>query len=669
MPNPPGLSGKISKDAKDKLDGFAGALRSKGMSLPDNPLLAATMQRIFAFSDFVAESLTQNPEILIELTQRNDLGRRYAADEYEKKVGSELAAISRTENRDVLSSALRRLRCREMIRIAWRDLASLADIEETMGDLSALADACIDQALLVLYDWQCMQFGTPYGSDGSRQYLVVIGMGKLGGRELNFSSDVDLLFVYPKRGETKGGPKDISNEEFFTRLCQHLIHVIGTTTSNGFVFRVDTRLRPFGEGGPIVMSFDAMEEYYQRQGREWERYALIKARIVGGDKEAGTSLLTRLKPFVYRKYLDFGVFDSLRGMKEKISLEIKRKGMRDNIKLGPGGIREIEFFGQIFQLTRGGISPILQEQGIQKVLSILAQERHIESSVCDELLSAYEFLRKTENRIQEFLDHQTHELPSDPLGKERLSLSMGFSEWALFKNQLKHHMERVHHYFNKLLGSNDSTVLEDQEEKVIHELGSIWQTFDKYEGYQNILHSVGFADPEKVVGVLKNLRNDPATRSLSSDGRTRLNRLIPLILSEAGTSEHPDLVFNRIIDLIKTIERRTNYLSLLLENPAARLRLVQLASASPWIASFLSLHPVLLDELLYPGTLYLPPERPALEREIRKKLSQISPEDLESQLIQLSVFKQVNTLRVAAADVTGALPLMRVSDCLTEIIK
>jgi glutamate-ammonia-ligase adenylyltransferase len=415
------------------------------------------------------------------------------------------------------------------------------------------------------------------------------------------------------------------------------------------------------------MSFDAMEEYYQKQGREWERYAWIKARVVAGDKDAGETLLKNLKPFVFRRYLDFGVFEALRTMKQKISLEVKRKGMTNNIKLGYGGIREVEFFGQIFQLIRGGVTPSLQERSIQKTLRILAIENYISKNVCDELTRAYIFLRNTEHRLQEFSDQQTHVIPSDPVPKTRLAASMGFDTPEAFDHQLEKHRKIVRFNFDKLLDAKDSEPADNLAKEVETGLAEIWENLLEDKKRQKILLSAGYENFDEVEGLLDHLRNHPATRSLSSDGRQRLDRLMPLMLKEIGRSEHPVVVLNRIVDLIKTIEQRTNYLALLLENSTAVVHMVNLVSASPWIVSFLSRHPVLLDELLDPRTLYRPPEKPELQKEIRKRLALASNQDFEHQIQELCIFKQVNTLRVAAADVTGALTLMRTSDHLTEI--
>ena len=365
------LPEELVEDAQQKWDAFKNSAESVNIPLPRDTLIVSSLRRVFAFSDFVAESCIRDPSVLHDLIQSNDLQSHYSAGDFEQSLSQKLNGVSQEEE---LNRILRKYRRREMVRIAWRDLDGRADLAQTVADLSAMADACLQQAYRLLFQWQCKKFGTPTAADGSVQNLVILGLGKLGARELNFSSDVDLIFAYPQNGKSQGTPESLSNEDFFIRLCRRLIKVIGTPTADGFVFRVDLRLRPFGESGPLVMNFDAMERYYQEQGREWERYALIKARVVAGDKANGEELLKRLKPFIYRRYLDYSAFESLRDMKQMISLEVKRKGMHNNIKLGPGGIREIEFFGQIFQLIRGGVTPALQDRRIQAVLETLARE-------------------------------------------------------------------------------------------------------------------------------------------------------------------------------------------------------------------------------------------------------------------------------------------------------
>lgn len=654
----------LKEYSEKRYEAFVAAAEDLDVSLPDDAGFVDALKKAFAFSDFVFNSIMRYPGLFKYLLESGDLQRKFITGEIREKLESCMADVKDSE---ALSRCLRRFRRRQMVRIALRDLAGWANLTETMADLSALADACIEQAASLLYQWQCLTYGIPTARNGSHQKLVVLGMGKLGGLELNFSSDVDLIFAYPEIGMTRGGSESINNEEFFVRLCRDVIKIIGAGTPDGIVFRVDMDLRPFGESGPVVMSLDAMEAYYQEQGREWERYAWIKARVVAGDKAAGERLLERLKPFVYRRYLDFGAFESLRKMKQKISLQVKRKGMASNIKLGPGGIREVEFFGQVFQLIRGGVAPSLQERSIQKALKALGDENYIPRRVCDELIRAYRFLRTVEHRLQEFSDQQTHMVPADPHARERLSASMGFDTFESFHGCLEKQRNIVHSHFNKLLEAKDSEQKDDRNKEIDLALEAIWENLLDDISRRKILQAAGYENPVEVAGLLNHLRNHPATRSLSSEGRHRLDRLMPLMLKEIGRSEQPLVILNRIVDLIQTIEQRTNYLALLLENPTAVVHMVKLASASSWIVSFLSRHPVLLDELLDPRTLYRPPEKTELVKEIRKRLDAAGNQGLEEQIQELCIFKQVNTLRVAAADVTGALTLMRTSDYLTDI--
>ena len=658
---PSELPPPLVDESKMRWQAFQTAAEAAGMAPLSHPEILESSPYVFAFSDFVAASCTRDPVMFTDLVDSGDLLKRRQRDDYTHKLKASLAAV---EDEDSLMRLLRYCRRREMVRIAWRDLAGWADLTETMVDLSAFADACLDHTLQVLYRWQCKKSGLPQAEDGSQQHLVILGLGKLGARELNFSSDVDLIFAYPKGGKTHGAKNTTSNEDFFTRLCRRLIKVIGQPTADGFVFRVDVRLRPFGESGPLAMDFDTMEQYYQQQGREWERYALIKARAVAGDSNAGAFLLERLHPFIYRRYLDYSAFESLREMKQMIVREVKRKGMENNIKLGPGGIREIEFFGQIFQLIRGGVTPALQDTGIKSVLEALAANGHIPREVSRELTSAYIFFRNTENRLQAYSDQQTHQLPSDDNGALRLAASMGSADSKSFSALLDEHRRIVHGHFQMLLETGDA---DEGRKKDEDPLEVLWQEATGDQPAAKALQVMGYDQPEEVLQLLAYLRSSPETKALSPRGRQRLDKLVPRFLKEASNYDNPLVTLRRVIDLINTIERRTSYLALLLENPTALTHLVKLSHASPWIATFLAQHPVLLDELLDPRTLYLPPQKEEMKTGLRQRMDQIPLDDLEYQIEQLCIFKQVNVLRVASADVTGTLPLMRVSDYLSDI--
>jgi glutamate-ammonia-ligase adenylyltransferase len=652
------LPEELLSKADNYWQSFAEATLSSGLPVPDDPYIINTAKQVWAFSEFVAKNCVKEPELLLGLLESGDLVKSYANGNYDQIVNN---SVKEARDHKGLGIILRRLRRREMVRIAWRDLAQWADLKETMEDLSSLAEACLQGALSLLHPWQCQELGCPTDKEGNPQSLVVLGMGKLGAKELNFSSDIDLIFAYPESGHTKDGPKSVTNEEFFARLCRKLISVIGTTTAGGIVFRVDTRLRPYGENGPLVLSFDAMEEYYQSQGSEWERYAMVKARPVAGGID-GDTLLETLRPFVYRRYLDYGAFDSLREMKQLIEQETHKKGIKDDIKLGAGGIREIEFIGQTFQLIRGGKMPELRERSILRVLELLAVNNFLPQNTCQKLRDAYIFLRNTEHRLQEYADQQIHKLPFKPLSQTRLALSMDFQTWKEYIDILHRHMDTIHYHFKGLFSREDDQGKDSMKQL----LSGIWSgTVDKDPAGQ-ALQSMGFRKANEILNFLQGLKDSRTSLSLSSSGRDRLDRLIPLVLKEAAGADQPDLALKRTLDLIESIERRTCYLSLLLENPDALSHLIRLCSRGAWIATLLSRQPVLLDELLTPLTLYLPPDRPSLEKDIKKMLARVPPDDLEQQMDELRRFRQANMLRVAAADISGAMSVLDVSQHLTD---
>ena len=656
------LSQELKNNLKNRKAMVIDALHSAGFHLPEKKEFLMDFDKALIFSEFIASGISGSPEIFMDLIISDDLEKKYMENEYGDRLENKILQISDKSDEMALQKILSETRLREMMRIAWRDLTGKAFLEETVMDLSSFADACIDKAFSFLYDELCFTYGTPINQYGVKQKIIVLGMGKLGAGELNFSSDIDLIFAFPEDGETDNSSNSITNKLFFTKLCRKFLKVFDSSLYGSPIFRVDTRLRPFGSAGPIVMSIEAMEDYYQIQGREWERYALIKARPVAGDKNAGAQLLKILNPFIYRRYFDYGMFDSFREMKKKISIQVRDKKLENNIKLGPGGIREIEFFGQIFQMIRGGVEPEFQELKILKVLDILKKRSYINDKTNNNLKNAYIFLRKTENRLQEYADLQTHDIPRKQQERLRLALSMGFKTSEDFFSELEFHMKSVHGYFDQLLAADDNTA-----DKETDSLKYLWENLNNPQS-RDILHSIsGFENPKKIINLLKFLKEHSNTKSLSSNGRKRLDRLVPLFLKKACVHKKPELILNRLVDLIIAIERRTCYLSLLLENSAAIDVLVTLAKKSPWIISFLSKHPALLDELLDPATLYAPPSKNDLKNDIEQRLNRISLSDIEYQIEELCIFRQINTLRVAAADISGDYPLMKVSDHLTFI--
>ncbi|MCF6362756.1 MAG: bifunctional [glutamate--ammonia ligase]-adenylyl-L-tyrosine phosphorylase/[glutamate--ammonia-ligase] adenylyltransferase [Gammaproteobacteria bacterium] len=614
--------------------------------------------RVWACSDFVARHCVRDPSLLLGLLDSGDLHQAYAADTL---AGCVQAALAGCVNADQLGVALRRLRRREMLRIAWRDIAGHADLRQTSADLSALAEACIRGALIHLQGWLEAKWGVPTGANsGQPQQLVVLGMGKLGAHELNFSSDIDLIFAYPENGETQGVPRTRSNEEFFVRLGRELIRALDEKTAEGFVFRVDMRLRPFGGSGALALSFGAMENYYQVHGRDWERYALIKARSVAGCLEDSEHLLDLLRPFIYRRYLDYGAFAALREMKAMVAAEVQRKGMADNVKLGAGGIREVEFIGQAFQLIRGGREPALQRREIRRVLAWLAEQDYLPRYVVKQLLDAYVFLRDSEHRLQEYRDQQTHRLPTDETARQRLAYSMGCETWDDFIPVLRGHMARVHSHFEQVFEAPQTG-----DGKAA--LDALWQGMLDNDAAQAALREAGFDDTEAVLRQVTVLRDSSRYRALHHTGRERLDRLMPLLLGAAGAHDEADVVVQRLLKLVEAVARRSAYLALLVEHPLALSQLVRLCAVSPWIAVRLVQYPLLLDELLDARSLYAPASRDELAAELQCRLDAVPDGDLEQAMDALRQFKQAAVLRVAAADVMDAVPLMVVSDHLTYI--
>src|SRR5690349_5510294 len=384
------------------------------------PRVAGSLSRVWACSEFIATSCLRAPHLLSELVRGGELFERAADDWFARDVRERVSGANESE----VMEALRRCRRRHMLRIAWRDLAGWADLDETLRDLSALADACIDFAYSYMYQALVGRYGVPRGADsGQPQPLMILAMGKLGGRELNFSSDIDLILVYPEDGESDG-TRCVDNAEFFLRLAQKIVQLLATPTVEGFVYRVDLRLRPFGDSGRLALSFAAFEHYLQQHGRDWERYAYVKARALTA-KELFPALYDEvLRPFVYRRYLDFSVFESLRDMKSMIAREVERRELKDNVKLGPGGIREIEFIVQAFQLIRGGSDRRLQGKELRVILPQLVGQRLLREDAVRDLELAYSYLRVLENRLQQWNDEQTHQLPEEPLAQERLAFAM-----------------------------------------------------------------------------------------------------------------------------------------------------------------------------------------------------------------------------------------------------
>jgi len=626
------------------------------LNISQSPEVSASIAKVWCSSLFVAESCTRKPELLVDLVNSGDLSAIYNENSYAERL-----ARKPVESQAELMTKLRDFRRREMIRIAWRDLSGWAELSETLADLSHLADACIQYALDFLYQEACELRGTPLLPDGSPQQIVVLGMGKLGAYELNYSSDIDLIFAYAEDGVLQDR-KETSYGEFFTKLCRNLIKVLDEITVDGFVFRTDIRLRPYGDSGPIIMTFDGMEHYYQTQAREWERYAMIKVRQVAGDFKVGAQLMAMFRPFVYRRYLDYGAFEELRSLKAQITQELRRKDRMENIKLGPGGIREIEFIGQAFQLIRGGNDKALQTRPILDVLELLGARELLAPKDADQLKQSYRFLRRVENHIQQYQDQQTHDLPKDPAVQQVLAYSLDYPDWASFKQDLDQVRKQVHEVFDQVfsLSKHDGSAGSPRA-------GIIWACVADDSELMEHLKEWGIQDTGAILAAIKDFKNSAAVRRLTAKGAGVLDRLMPQLIEAMQQVANPDETLLRILGLFEAVAGRNVYLALLSENPGALSQLIRLSSASPWICGYLSQYPVLFDELLDTRTLYEPLKKADLDEQLKVLLAHVEVQDLEQLMIVLRQFKQLNVLRVAAADIMGAIPLMVVSDYLTYI--
>ncbi len=627
-----------------------------------DPERAARLGTLLACSPAAAEICQRHPGWLPAWDADGELDGAIDPASWPQRVQAATAVAD--EDDAALAQTLRQYRNRAWLRSVWRDLNRLADTNETTRDLSLLAEACIVRALDFHHTKLCAEWGEPRSRSGEAQQLVVIAMGKLGARELNLSSDVDLLFAFPEGGATSGD-RSVDNQQFFARLGQRLIKALDARTVDGFVFRVDMRLRPYGQSGPLVMSFDAVEEYYQDQGRDWERYAMIKARCIAGDIDAGAALLERLRPFVYRRYVDYSAIESLRDMKALIRREVQLRNLQHNIKLGPGGIREVEFIAQCFQLIRGGNEHSLQQRSLPAVLAELRALNYLPAGDVDELLGAYYFLRDTEHALQAWQDRQTQDLPTEAAACAALAWAMGCGgDWVQFQAQLAGHRERVADHFSHIIAAPEH---DDGEQGAALARWQLLLRELSQEAAEAAFAGAGHEDPPEAARRLLALLGSAAVQRMQSIGRERLYAFLPLLLEALSEASQPTRTLMRLLPLVEAVLRRTAYLVLLVENPGALGRLVQLCDASVWIARQLAMHPVLLDELLDARSLYTVPERAGLHSELRQQMLRIAEDDLEAQMEGLRYFKLAHVLRVAVCEVTGTLPLMKVSDYLTAI--
>jgi glutamate-ammonia-ligase adenylyltransferase len=609
--------------------------REVGVPLHDDAGVAEHVQRVLLASDYAYDSFVREPELLgADVIALMADPRNADARPLQLPASSDESAVMK---------ALRRYRRVEALRLIWRDVNGLDAVEQTAAGASALAESCLAAALAF---GECVleqRHGVPRNDAGVAQRLVVIAMGKLGGGELNFSSDIDLILAYPENGQSDG-ERALANETFFARLGQLLVKLLAEISVDGYVFRVDLRLRPFGSAGRVALSFAAMEQYYQREGRDWERYAWIKARPVAGDVAAGKRLLDTLRPFVYRRYLDYTAFAGLREMKTLIDGEVARKDLAGNLKLGPGGIREIEFVVQLLQLIRGGREPSLRERGLLPALAACERLGALPSASAQRLREAYRFLRRIENRVQMLRDEQTHDVPEDALVRERIAAALDFRDWNGLATELARVRASVSEEFASLLAPTATSKRVSSGAAAVY-----WQRLTSGEAQATELGALGFADAAHLHVQLQSLRDGPATRALSAHAQGRFERLLPHLLDAAAASTAPDACIERLLRLLHAVLRRPAYLALLEEQPLARERLVALFADSALLAERVIAHPLLLDDLLTANMDPALPDRAALDAEIDRRLAQTDSADTESVIEILQEEKNSATFRLGLA--------------------
>lgn len=636
---------------------------------PSSEIDLSVLGYVWACSDFVARNCTRHPPIFYELQAEGFKSTRRLED-YQERVTQ---VITSAGDDAQLMRVLRELRQKEMLRIAWRDLNALADDETVLHELSDFAEAIVAITLRSLEKQQAEINGMPRDASGEALALLTFAMGKMGGRELNFSSDIDLIFAFAEEGET-AGPRKTSHYEFYLAVIRKLIKVLDEVTADGFVYRVDIRLRPFGESGPLAMSFSGMEQYYQLQGRDWERYAMIKAKLITGSDADKHYLQSLLTPFIYRRYLDFNMIDSIREMKAMINAQMKRKRMTNNVKLGPGGIREIEFIGQTLQLIRAGREPELRERGIINVLTLLAEKAYLQKQEVAQLIQAYWFLRKLENRLQMQRDMQTHALPDDEFSQHRLCLAMNFASWEEFLLALKPHQQAVDGVFQNIITPQNTVEKDHGHNDFVSGITLFWEsTKNSAAEVEKYLIDAGFNDVDEIIKLLVDLRDSPQLKRIASDSRRLLIPLIISLLRQIADFPQQNILLDRVSRLIKALAGRKVYISLLNEFPQTQQQMLRLCAMSEWFTERLTGYPLLLDGLLASAEVFKQQED--VRQLLAIELKRIEPsvhqgvvdDDLEQQMDRMRQFKRQAVFSVAVADVFYEELVETVSDRLTEL--
>ncbi len=631
------------------------ACRAAQVPFHDDAGVDDRLQRVLLASDFAWRHFLRDPLLLGPDALQLMSDPRHA--------DARAGVFEEARDAATLRKLLRAFRLREALRLIWRDVNGDDGVATTLAGASVLAETCIEQALRGAERQVAERHGVVRDRQGRAQRLVVLGLGKLGGGELNFSSDIDLILAFDEEGSSDG-PRSLDASAYFTRVGQALVSLLADHDVDGYVYRVDLRLRPFGSAGRLALSFAAMEQYYQREGRDWERYAWIKARVVAGDRIAGARLLDTLRPFVYRRYLDYGAFAGLREMKGLIDAEVARKDLAGNLKLGPGGIREIEFIVQLAQLIRGGREPSLRARGLLEALAACEQRGFIPLDRARALREAYLFLRRVENRAQMFADEQTHALPDDAWARARIALALGFADADALEAAMARQRGAVAEEFAALM----AVEARGDAQRTQAQWDDWWRTLaNGGQADAAALAAAGFDPPQAVIAELESLLGSVAYRNMSNRSRERLDRVMPAVLATAAAQADALACLTRLLRLVQAVVRRSVYLALLDEQPAALRRLSGVFAASAFLAERVIAHPLLLDELFDDRVDVAAWSREEIESDLSRRLQALGEIDAEAEIEQIQEVRQAAAFRVGLAFLAGRLDAVASARALSEL--
>ena len=606
-----------------------------------------SLQKLALGSNYAIVQLNKYPDLLLQLNN---------CHKFELEAEQLIDSLEGLIDLSQIKQQLRKFRHRKLIEIIYLDICKSEKIENTLLQLSQLADLLIQQALNKAEQILSTKHGQPVDVLGEPMHLNIIGMGKLGGRELNFSSDIDLICCYSDDGKLNGYGK-LSHTQYFTHVVNMLKQCLHETTTDGFVYRVDLRLRPWGDAGPLVLSHNAFEHYYQLHGREWEQYAMVKARVISGSDSDRKHLQSIIKPFVYRRYHDYRVFDGLAQLKLKIDQKAKHRETRNNVKIGRGGIREIEFFVQAFQILKGGRNHQLQTQSLFNALQTLTEQNITDTETLSNMRESYCFLRLLENRLQMFNDQQTHQIPHKANTQDRLCRLPGVSDWQDLEKKLKYHQDQVHEIFASLFNQAEDAPQQD-----------IVQKFDELSDEQHLqaVQNMGFKHPQQIHQQLRQFYQSKSLLFMSEKAKKRFQVFFPEMLNQVSLHQHQSELLEKLLALLASIAGRSVYFELLYLNIPLLVKLVHLFDSSNWIATEVTRFPMLLESLLFPGELENRFDKQKLQQELLIQLKNVA-NDEELELDVLRQFKRAQTIVIATAEIAGEIDTARVSIYLSDL--